>query len=294
MGKHTKWAAVFATGVVVLGCVGGIGASALYWRSPPELHPKVRDLPAPIMAMERYGAVVDTHGRPYVYELTMDPGAVLVFGAEHIKDPKDASLQTLRERTRAFKPTVVLIEGRLGFHVGTVNGAIRKLGETAAARTLASTYGARLYTWEPDRATDVAMMLERFPQEQVALMYILRKYFSNYRFGKPDDPDAFVERTRRERTTWPGLEDSFDSVAEIDAAWQRLCPGLPDWRETSDEFGWPAPLASLADFNRDLRTTHLVRCVLDQCAKGERVLVVAGCSHAVRIDPTLRAASSGE
>ena len=278
--------------VAVLSGVGGVGGCALQWRSPAELSPgKSVALPEGIMPMEQYGSVSATHARPYVFEQRIGPGSALVFGVEHVKDPSDPSIESLRTKARSFEPTVVLIEGRLGFHLGGLDGAIRKFGEPAAARALASDLGAKVYTWEPDRDTEVAMMLEQFPKDRVALMYILRPYFSNFRHGKPSDPDAAVESVRRKRTKWAGLEGTFGSVAEIDAVWQRDFAGLPDWRDTSDQWGWPGSLAALADFNRDIRTTHLARCVIDQCAKGERVLVVAGSSHAVRIEPALQAAS---
>lgn len=265
-----------------------VGGCALAWRTPPELRPPATiTLAVPIMTMEQYGDFVDTHPRPYVYEISAKTGAVLMFGSEHVKDPKDAMIVELRERARAFEPTVVMIEGRLGFHMGTTDGAIRKFGEPAAARALARELGAKAYTWEPDRETEIAMMLEEFPKEKVALMYILRPYFGNLRHGKPSDPDAALERTRRKRTKWTGLEGTFASVAEIDAVWKRDYSEFADWRDTSDEWGWPAPLVPLTEFNGTNRTTHLARCILDQISRGERVLVVAGLSHAVRIEQTL-------
>jgi hypothetical protein len=140
------------------------------------------------------------------------------------------------------------------------------------------------------REVEVAAQLRRFPRERVALYYVLRPYVSARRFGRPTDPDAEVESVREERTSWPGLEGTLPDVAAIDAVWRRDFAGLPDWRDTSDERGWPGYLEEIADAANDLRDEHLARVLLELAARGERVFAVAGSSHAVRVEPPLRAA----
>jgi hypothetical protein len=58
-------------------------------------------------------------------------------------------------------------------------------------------------------------------------------------------------------------------------------------RKTSDEYGLPGYLSTMADRANMIRNQHLL-CVIDELrARGERVFVVCGLSHAVCLDPAL-------
>ena len=133
-------------------------------------------------------------------------------------------------------------------------------------------------------------MLDSFPAEQVALFYVLRPYFSNLRFGRPANPEKFVEEFRSKRTRYPGLEGTLPSIAAIDSMWARDFAGLPDWRETSDEYGLPGYLRQLSDRSNALRDEHLAAVLLDLVHRGERVFAVSGSSHAVKLDRALHGA----
>jgi hypothetical protein len=220
-------------------------------------------------------------------------GALLLFGAAHTRDAAAPELAALRGLWGRFEPTVCLVEGRLGFLLPGVMDPVRHYGEMGFAAALARRDGLPIYSWEPPREAEVARMLETFPAERVALFYVLRPYVSNRRFGKPEDPEGYVEGYRAERTTWPGLEGTLPDIAAIDRLWQRDFAGLPDWRDTSDEYGWPGYLADLAARSNALRDEHFASVLLDLVRRGERVFAVAGSSHAVRLAPALRAALDG-
>ncbi len=261
------------------------------WRSPPYYtEAPVAELPVPILTMEEYDAVSQTHPRPYLVEIEGEGRAVLLFGAEHTKDPAHPELAELRRRWEAFRPTVCLVEGRLGFLLPGLMDPAAHYGEMGVAAALARRDGLPIYSWEPPREVEVARMLERFPAERVALFYVLRPYVSGLRHGKPDDPDAYVEAYRAKRTAWPGLERTIPSVAALDSLWQRDFAGFPDWRDTSDEYGWPGYLAALADRSNAIRDEHVAAVILDLVRRGERVFAVAGSSHAVKLDAALHGA----
>jgi hypothetical protein len=266
------------------------------WRSPPfytEAPPAV--LPVPVLTMDEYDAVSQTHPRPYVVEAETSEGggAVLLFGAEHTRDPDDPQLAALRSLWDRFAPTVCLVEGRLGFLLPGLMDPAAHYGEMGAAAALARRDGLPIYSWEPPREAEVARMLEAFPAERVALFYVLRPYVSGLRHGKPEDPEGYVEAYRRERTAWPGLEGTIPSVAALDRLWQRDFAGFPDWRDTSDAYGWPGYLAALSDRSNALRDEHLAAVILDLVRRGERVFAVAGSSHAVKLDGALHGALGG-
>lgn len=260
------------------------------WRSPPYYDAPAVSLPTPILSMADYDRVAGTHARPYVVRVESATGGIVLFGASHTRDPSDPQLTMLRHEWSTFRPSVALVEGRLGFVLPPLMDPVEEYGEMGAAAALARAADVRLYSWEPRREWEIGRMLDSFPAPRVALFYVLRPYFSQLRFGRPGNPELFVEEFRSKRTRYPGLEGTLPSMAAIDSMWWRDFPNLPDWRETSDEYGFPGFLGDLSARSNALRDEHLAAVLLDLVRKGERVFAVSGSSHAVKLDAALRAA----
>jgi len=261
------------------------------WRTLPECAGFVPvTLTVPVMSAADYDKVIGTHRRPYIYEISASPGAVLVFGAEHTRDRRDPQLERIREAWTGFRPNTALIEGRLGFLPAAFVDPVRQFGESGAVYRLARRWGVEAFAWEPPLAAEVGSLLGEFTPEQVALFYVLRPYLGRVRFGRPLDPEGFIEEFRRKRTRWPGLEGTLPGIEAIDAAWKRDFAGQPDWRDESDEGGLPGYLGAIAGRAGIARDAHLVQSVLFRVREGCRVFVVAGSAHAVMIEPALRAA----
>jgi len=267
-------------------------ASTLFWRSPDYYSEYgTIELAAPLFTSEEYGALVDTHPRPYIVEIeTQDGGALLFYGSEHTQDPNDPQIADIQTRWNNFQPTLALVESRLGFFVQGFQNPVQEYGEMGWAFSLARKDKVQIYTWEIPREREIQYALEEYPKEQVALFYILRPYFSNFRFGKPENPDAVAEGYIRERIDYPGIENVIGSVEQIDAIWERDFPDEADWRDTSDLFGLPGYLGEIAARTNEARDEHFVRVIIDLVQKGERVFAIAGSSHAVKLEPALWAA----
>jgi hypothetical protein len=275
--------------LAALASVLGLGVWALAWRSPPFYDAPVVALPVPIMTPEQYDSVSQTHLRPYVVTIENDRGSLVLFGAAHTRDTADPQLDSLRALWADVRPTVALVEGRLGFLLPGVMDPVTAYGEMGAVAALARADGLPLYTWEPRREWEIAQMLGSFPAQRVALFYVLRPYFSQLRFGRPPNPERFVEEYRRKRTRYPGLEHTLPSVATIDSVWARDFLHERDWRETSDEYGLPGYLADLSARSNALRDDHLAAVIAALVGRGERVFAIAGSSHAVKLDAAARA-----
>jgi hypothetical protein len=273
--------------------LGAAAVAALWlvtWRSPPYYDAPVVALPVPILTMAEYDRVFETHARPYVVKVEGQRGGAVLFGASHTRDIDDPQLAAIEREWNAFGPTVALVESRLGFLFPGLMHPVAEYGEMGAVAARAKEAGLPLYTWEPRPEWEVGRMLDSFPAARVALFYVLRPYFSNFRFGRPEDPEGFVDEFRRKRTRYPGLEGTLPSIAAIDSIWRRDFAGLPDWRETSDAHGLPGYLADLSDRSNALRDEHLAAVILDLVRRGERVFAAAGSSHAVKLDAALHAA----
>ena len=259
------------------------------WKSLPvyEIASPVA-LAVPPMTNGEYAEVIGSHARPYVVEIQAAGGAVLIFGADHTKDPEDPQIERIRELWDAFALTVALSEMLLGILFPGLMDSVKTFSEPGAVYRLARRDRIPAWTWEPGTETRMAALLRQpFTPEQIALRVVLGPYFSNRRFGRPDNPEGMVAETVRKRGNWPGIEGILESVEDVDAAWRRHFPEGPDWREVSDEYGLPGFLAGIDD--NLARDEHFAQVVIDLVRKGERVFAVAGVSHAVKLEPTLHA-----
>lgn len=253
------------------------------WRSPPfYLDVPPAEAASRIVPFARYGEISD-HARPYV----VDAGSVVVFGATHTRDPADPQLATLEGAFERLRPTVVLVEGRLGFLLPGIMDPVVHHGEGGKVNALARAAGARVYSWDLPKDVLARRLVEKFTPEQVSLYVVLTPYFSMLRFGKPASPDDFVSGFLH-RAAIPELGGAIRSVADIDRVWQRDFQGKPDWRDTSDEYELPGYFSALMSGSNDARNEHLVRLLLHLRGQGERVFAVTGSSHAVCVEPALR------
>jgi len=252
------------------------------WRSPPYyVVSKPSAASANILPFKEYPKVSD-HPRPYVVAA---PGYV-VFGATHTRDPKSPQLTVLEEHWRALRPTVALVEGRLGFLFPGLMDAVEKLGEGGRVNALAKKDGIPVYNWDLPKETLARELKTLFSAEQIALSQILSPYFSQLRFGRPASPESVIEGYLH-RAANVGQQDAFKSAADVDRVWKKHFPEGPDWRDVSDERPLPGFLAEMMNATNDLRNRQLVSAIEELRAKGERVFVITGSSHAVCVQPAL-------
>jgi hypothetical protein len=126
-------------------------------------------------------------------------------------------------------------------------------------------------------------MQEKFSREQIAVAQILNPYFGNMRFGKPSDPESFISPYVK-RAANVGLESEIKTVDDVDRIWKKYFPSI-EWRHVSDEYTLPGYLGEMMAFSNDLRNQQLIDAIKELTAKGERVFVICGSSHAVCVKP---------
>lgn len=263
--------------------------TGIIWRSPGYYSVAVvKDFEQPVMSMEEYSRQIN-HVRPYIYRLKNDQAEVYVLGIDHTKDPNDVQIDSIEKAWEEFDPDVLLVEGRLGFLFSGLQDPVKSHGEGGKAVSLAKRDKVDFYTWEPQKQDEVEMMLKRFPAKQVAMFYSLRPYLSNFRFGKPADPDAKLQSYIDSRTDYNGIRGEIKSVSEIDSIWATDFPKEKDWRDSTDEYGWPKGyLAEMASYSNEIRDIHMISAILEMLEQGKKVFVTMGSSHAFRIEETLR------
>lgn len=174
--------------VLVLGIVFMVA-----WKSPKYYIVKDYHAAGPYLPFSRYNG---NHARPYVVETDK----VLLFGAQHTRNPKDPEIRSMEAAWRHFQPTVALVEGRLGFLLPHLMDPVKELGEGGKVKELAEEDGIPLYNWDLSKEELARGLEKKFPPEQIALYLVLNPYFSNVRFGRPAHRPATWRLTGR--GTW--------------------------------------------------------------------------------------------
>lgn len=263
--------------------------TGIIWKSP-SYYPlaKVRDLEKPVISMKEYPAMAG-HARPYIYYLKGNLGEVYVLGIDHTNQNDDPQIDSITRIWNEYQPDIALVEGRLGFLFSWFQDPVRTYGESGKTVSLARKDKVAFYTWEPGKQDEINIMLKHYSPVQVAFFYSLRPYLSNYRFGKPKDPEEKMLSYIKSRTDYDGIRGSITEVAQIDSIWNRDFPGEKNWRDFSDQYGWPEGYPSeMAAFSNDIRNLHQISAILELAEQGKKVFVTMGSSHAFRIEETLR------
>ena len=264
--------------VVLLGMI-----YLVVWKSPKYYEPAMKaDLRDSITAFRDYSKFAN-HRRPFIIE----GENFVIFGAPHTRDPKHPDLKSINSKWHSLKPTVALVEGRLGFLFPYFMDPVKNLGEGGRVKQLASRDGIPVYNWDFPKETLATALLDSFPAEQVALSQILQPYFSNLRFGRPASPENFVQ-TYLGRAGYVGQKANFQNVSDVDKAWKKYFPQGPDWRDVSDEKELPGYLSGMMSVCNDLRNRRLVAVVRELTAKKERVFLICGSSHAFCVSPAFQ------
>ena len=233
---------ILSTGIIIILMI--LWGYFNIWRSPKFFTEKnTCEKFQNILTMEQYGLLSDTHKRPYLVK-SKD---VLIFGSEHIKDPDNQQNNDIEIAFNEFRPTVVLVEGRLGFLIPYFMNPIEKYGEMGKVAELAKKNNLPLYSWDVPKSEQLIAMQGMFKPEQLALKEILNPYFGNLRFGKPESPEDYVKQYLF-RAEWLGVKDKIDSIEDIDRIWKRDFSTEKDWRETSDQWGLHGYLSEIANY----------------------------------------------
>ena len=270
---------------IVAWCIGiviiaGIIVFMIAWKSPAYYIVKKPQPPVAGMYIqfEKYNS---DHPRPYVIQT---PTAV-IFGAEHTRDAADGQIAEMEKKWQALKPTMALVEGRLGFLMPGLMNPVETLGEGGKVKELAQKEGIPIYNWDLSKQALAKQLLQHFNTEQIALYQILNPYFSQIRFGKPH-AESFL-KDFYDRAAYVGLQDSIQNIQDIDRIWKKYFPQV-DWRNVSDEAELPGYLSRMMAVTNDLRNQQLIAAVKELEERGERVFVVCGSSHAACVQPAFQ------
>ena len=246
------------------------------------------ELEVPIMDMNDYEEIWDSHRRPYIFSIKSNNGGeVYILGVEHNKDPDHPQLDSIQYYWNLSKPDVALVEGRVGNLFTWFQDPVKELGEGGYVTHLSNKSGVELFTWEPNRETEIELLMKDFPVEQIAMFYTFRPYFSNMRHGKPENPEEALQEYLNSRTDYPHLKGVFTSWTELDEKWKKDFPNI-DWRDHNSGNGYPEGyLHDIWNKSNLARDEHMIMTIREFVKDGKVVFVTMGSSHAPRIEAAL-------
>lgn len=270
------------------------------------LNDEIRSMPSTpvdrILAFEDY--LRRRHPTPYVVALEGKPAVagdtvardesvrLLLFGVRHSSDPSDPLFPRLAESFAAFAPRLALHEGTPPALEAERETAIRRHGESGLLRHLSEGAGIRCESMDIALDEEARRLLTRHPPRDLVVFFVVRQLASFNRKTARMDFDAY-------------FRDFFDLISP------GLGLGRLDWplvqREHQRVFGFalvPRQVdASLTDPTRTevltqriardsnrMRDEWMLKGLLQATRAHRRVFATVGVTHAVMLEPALRAA----
>ncbi|EDP70299.1 hypothetical protein FBALC1_06068 [Flavobacteriales bacterium ALC-1] len=258
----------------------------IIWKSPPYYKTdKQVELTVPIMDMETYMKIVNDHKRPYMFTVNSKSGGkAIIIGTDHINDPNHIQFDSIRHYWKKHKPTIALVEGRLGFFFKWIHNPIKEYGESGLTSKLAKADNVDLYTWEPSREDEIEMLIKKHSAKKLAMFYSLRPFFQ---LPESERNQNNLQNLIEERTNYKALENSISKWQEIDSILKIDFPKL-NWKTFNSGYGYPGYLHDIWNDSNLARDKHMIDIISEQVNKGKTVFVTMGASHAPRIENALK------
>ena len=248
-----------------------------------------------IMSFEEY-AKAPFLPMPHILVLTADTGQVFYFGTRHTFDPNDWQIRAIEDYWHQFHATLALNEGGDPPVLDSREEMVQRFGEAGLVRFLAKTSGLPVRSLEPPREQERELLLKDFSVEQVKLFYVLRGVVQFRKSRNDERIEDFVKSVIDGLSREPGLEGPPKSFSEFERSYARLFGESTDWRAAPDEWFDPAIPTPPRYTNRisrqlsEFRDQHMVRLLISEVKRGQRVFAVVGASHVIMQERALREA----
>jgi len=242
-----------------------------------------------IMSFAEYAAI--RHPTPYLVDVGRDGARLVLLGGHHSSDPAHPIFGEIDAAFARLAPTFVLHEGTPPAVEPEREIAIRRHGEAGLVRYLAARGGIGTESMDIPLAEEAALLHRRFGPEDALVFLVVRQLASFNRKTARMDLDAYFGDFFE--TIAPALELASIEWPLIEAAHARLL-GRPlvaaqvtglETNPMRDELA----TQRIARWSNRQRDEYMLRRLLDACRRHPRVLATVGVTHAVMLEPALRA-----
>lgn len=218
-------------------------------------------------------------------------GALYYFGSCHTRNAHHPMIEKFSSDWADFKPTLALVEQRMGLYFGGMTSAVSKFGESAAVSELGRRDDVATYTLHQEQTSHAAELAAKVGRREAAAYLALRMAHGE----NPQGPigEAELEHGLEKRAVGV-LSAAFTDAADFDLFWaETYADELGNWRTLRWASIGPrlghTKLEAVGHWDTVLRDVHMTRILVDQLENGERVFAVVGRSHVIQQEPALRA-----
>lgn len=230
---------------------------------------------------------------PYILELETKTGSLLYYGVFHTFDPRDPQISSIEEKWNEFKPTVAYSEGGVWPVKNSSERTIQRYGEQGFLHYLANRDGVPIKSIESPKHLELSYLRHKFFPGHIKLYYILRYATLRKRPGKNISNTRYLERMLKFFSESDISRYPPHSQAEFEGFVSQFFPDLNDWRSIPPHyFHYSKRGKFLVDIHNklnDYRNRNMLRTLVNELKKGERIFAVVGRSHVVSQEPALRA-----
>jgi hypothetical protein len=242
-----------------------------------------------ILSFAEYAAI--RHPTPYPVEAGRDGSRLLLLGLHHTTDPADPIFDHIDTAFSRLAPTFALHEGTPPAVEPEREIAIRRHGEAGLVRHLAARAGIDTASMDIPLADEASMLHRKIGQGNALVFLVVRQLASYNRKTLRMEFGAYFGEFFE--TIAPGLQLAAIDWPMIEAEHARLLgrplvAGQVTGHETNPMLD-DLPTQRIARWSNRRRDEHMLRLLLEALRRYQRVFATVGVTHAVMLEPALRA-----
>lgn len=243
-----------------------------------------------ILSFSDYAAI--RHSIPHVVDLNRDGARLVLFGGQHSSDPTNPIFAQIEEAFVKLAPTFALHEGTPPAVEPDREIAIRRHGEAGLVRHLAARAGVPTASMDVPLPAEARMLRREFGTRDALVYLVVRQLASFNRKTARMDYNAYFRDffdligppLGIDALDWPLIEAEYLRVLG-----HPLSPHEVTAKETDPMYD-DLPTQRISRRSNRLRDEHMLGCLVDAFRQHERVFATVGVTHAVMLEPALRAA----
>lgn len=243
-----------------------------------------------ILSFAAYAAI--RHPTPYVVDLDGGGSRLVLFGGRHSSDPADPMFDQIEASFLRLAPEFALHEGTPPSVEGDREIAIRRHGEAGLLCHLAARLGIDTASLDIPLAEEARRLRRQMAVGEALVYLVVRQLASfNRKTARMDFEAYFAEFFA---LIAPSLELATIAWPQVEAEHLRLM-GYPlaarqVTARQSDPMRDELPTQRISRLSNRLRDEHILARLLASRCRYRRVFATVGVSHAVMLEPALRAA----
>ncbi len=243
-----------------------------------------------ILTFAEYAAI--RHATPYVVDVRRDGARLLLFGGWHSSDPALPMFDQIATAFAELSPEFALHEGTPPHPEPDREIAIRRHGEAGLVTHLAARAGIATASMDIPLAEEARLLRRELAQGEALVFLVVRQLASfNRKTARMDFDGYFGEffdliapALELAAIDWPLIEREHLRVVGHPLEARRVTGH--ETNPMRDDL----VTQRIAQRSNRLRDEHMLHRLLDALAEYRRVFAVVGVTHAVMLEPALRAA----